>query len=365
MFGFSASAPTIYAGAYAAGRHPGDEAGTVRETLVVKEGLQSYIRTFGGTRNRWGDYSSVCVDPSDSQIFWVYNEYAEVQGSPTYLVGGGQEVGRWGTAWGRTRFCDADGGTCRTGGGGGYGEPHFKTWRGQRFDYHGECDIILLQSSTFESGLGLDVNIRTQIRHDFSYIASAALRIGTDVLEVLSGGVYYLNGVVDAAMPNAISGFTVSHRQPSDHQHDFVVDLGEGQGLYIKTYKHFVSVMIDKGQSTHFGDSIGLMGDFEMGQMLSRDGETVLNDPNTFGQEWQVLDTEPKLFQAFRLPQHPQVCTLPPPKTVSRLRRRLLESSIEVLAAEEACAHWGEGKDDCIFDVLATGDLEMAAAGVY
>jgi hypothetical protein len=82
---------------------------------------------------------------------------------------------------------------------------------------------------------------------------------------VASEGVYYLNGVADAAMPNAISGFTVSHRQPSDHQHVFVLDLGKGEYLYIKTYKNFVSVLIRKGQSTHFGDSIGLMGDFEMG----------------------------------------------------------------------------------------------------
>jgi hypothetical protein len=29
------------------------------------------------------------------------------------------------------------------------------------------------------------------------------------------------------------------------------------------------------------------------------------------------------------------------------------------------CEHWGEGKDDCVFDVLATGDLEMAVAGSY
>jgi hypothetical protein len=49
----------------------------------------------------------------------------------------------------------------------------------------------------------------------------------------------------------------------------------------------------------------------------------------------------------------------------SRLRRRLSESSVTELAAEKACAHWGEGKDDCVFDVLTTGDLEMAVVGAY
>jgi cysteine-rich repeat protein len=59
-------------------------------------------------------------------------------------------------------------------GGGSQGDPRFKTWRGKHFDYHGECDLVLLHSSAFESGLGLDVYIRTKIRRDMSYISSAA-----------------------------------------------------------------------------------------------------------------------------------------------------------------------------------------------
>jgi hypothetical protein len=55
---------------------------------------------------------------------------------------------------------------------------------------------------------------------------------------------------------------------------------------------------------------------------------------------------------------------LPPPTKESRLRRRLVVSSIDELAAEEACAHRGEGQLDCIFDKL-TGDLKLAAAGAY
>jgi hypothetical protein len=72
------------------------------------------------------------------------------------------------------------------GGGGSHGDPHFNTWRGQHFDNHGECDLVLFQSPTFESGLGLAVHIRTQIRHGMPFISSVALRIGTDVLEVAS-----------------------------------------------------------------------------------------------------------------------------------------------------------------------------------
>jgi hypothetical protein len=128
------------------------------------------------------------------------------------------------------------------------------------------------------------------------------------------------------------------------------------------------SVLIEQGQSKHFGDSAGLMGDSRMGHMIARDGKTLIGDTNAFGQEWQVLDTEPSLFHTVRLPQHPpqQKCTLPPPMQTSQLRRRLLESSpIAKFTAKKACAHRGEGKAVCVFDVLTTGDLEMAAVGTY
>jgi hypothetical protein len=78
------------------------------------------------------------------------------------------------------------------------GDPHFKTWSGGHFDFHGMCDLVLLQSEIFGSGLGLDLHIRTTARRDLSYISSAALRIGPDVLEVESKGVSFLNGVAGA-----------------------------------------------------------------------------------------------------------------------------------------------------------------------
>jgi hypothetical protein len=214
--------------------------------------------------------------------------------------------------------------------------------------------------------LGLDVHIRTKLRRDMSYISSAALRIGSDVLEVESQGVYYLNGVAGAALPAEFSGFAFSHTQPTDKQHVFEVHLGGNERILVKTYKDFVSVLVKEGENKHFADSAGLMGDFRMGDMIARDGKTVIEDANAFGQEWQVLNTEPSLFHTVRFPQHPNGCTMPPPMQASQVRRRLLESSsIDELAAETACAHWGEGKDACVFDVLTTGDLEMALVGAY
>jgi hypothetical protein len=177
-------------------------------------------------------------------------------------------------------------------------------------------------------------------------ISSAVLRVGSDVLEVESQGLYYLNGVANAELPSEFSGFAFSHTQPTDKQHVFEVYLGGRERIKLKTYKDFVSVLIEQGTSKNYGSSVGMMGDFGAGRKLARDGQTVLNDWNTFGQEWQVLGTEPTLFRTVRFPQHPQKCIMPTPKTSDMLRRRLLEtSSVDELAAEKACEHWGEQRE--------------------
>jgi hypothetical protein len=102
-FGFSASAPTIYAGAFVTGRGPFDEPGSVRSSEVVHEGIAPYKRFFSGTRNRWGDYTGAALDPSNDSFFWVFNQYADEVGNPTD-GSQGYEDGRWRTTWGRVKF---------------------------------------------------------------------------------------------------------------------------------------------------------------------------------------------------------------------------------------------------------------------
>jgi hypothetical protein len=100
-FGFSASASTIFCGAYVTGRQPADPAGTVQTSQTVRAGTDFYVRTLGTGRNRWGDYSGISFDPSDDSVFWVYNKFADTRGTPTNPP---PEDGRWGTAWGPCSF---------------------------------------------------------------------------------------------------------------------------------------------------------------------------------------------------------------------------------------------------------------------
>ena len=96
--GFSASASSIFPSSYFAVRSPADPAGTIRPSQLLRAGTDFYIRTFGGPRNRWGDYTSVAVDPNDA-CFWVYNKHAVTRG---VLISG--EEGMYGTAFGE--YCN-------------------------------------------------------------------------------------------------------------------------------------------------------------------------------------------------------------------------------------------------------------------
>jgi hypothetical protein len=96
--GFAASGPTYYPGAYYAGRLATDPPGTLQAAGTLGAGLDYYYRAFGGSRNRWGDYSGIALDPADEVTLWVYNEYATTRG--TVLGSYPLEDGRWATQWG-------------------------------------------------------------------------------------------------------------------------------------------------------------------------------------------------------------------------------------------------------------------------
>jgi len=72
---YSRSGLTEYPGAYVSGRKKNDPLG-LSSSVTMKEGAGNYVLTFSGTRNRWGDYSGIAVDPSDSTTMWAHTEYA-------------------------------------------------------------------------------------------------------------------------------------------------------------------------------------------------------------------------------------------------------------------------------------------------
>jgi len=250
-----------------------------------------------------------------------------------------------------------------------YGDPHFKTWAGLNYDYHGICDLVMLSHPEFNGGLGMDIHLRAKKTKQWSYISTAVVRIGRDTFEVAGkkdGNTQLLNMVEvknkewDQNSVN-IGRFPISYTPHFSNQREYVIDLGKKEYIHLKTWKDMVRVDIVVNHETNtFGGSLGLMGSYPEGIMLGRNGKAIIPEFNNFGQEWQVLSSEPNNFHVVEGPQHPSKCVIP---SKSAMRRRMAQSIISRQEAEIACAKIGVDEFDlCVFDVMAIGDTDSAGA---
>ncbi|HWS54060.1 MAG TPA: lamin tail domain-containing protein, partial [Pyrinomonadaceae bacterium] len=106
LLGFSEFESDDYADAGYALRLATDAPGTMRDPVIYKEGEDYYEKTFGGSRNRWGDYSHAVVDPSNDRDLWTIQEYARPR---VGLTGLDQNDSRWGTWWAKVSLPAAEG----------------------------------------------------------------------------------------------------------------------------------------------------------------------------------------------------------------------------------------------------------------
>jgi Ca2+-binding RTX toxin-like protein len=86
LIGYSFSGPSAYASSVYAEIPAG---GTTLQNslyLTTGQGADTNLDTDG--RVRWGDYSSVSIDPSDNRSFWVFNQYATNSNEWATTVGG-------------------------------------------------------------------------------------------------------------------------------------------------------------------------------------------------------------------------------------------------------------------------------------
>jgi len=256
-----------------------------------------------------------------------------------------------------TRLCDCDKLDPRT-----EGDPHFKTWAGDHYDFHGVCDLVWMKNPEFGNGLGMDIHIRTARMGMWSYISNAAIRIGEDIFEIVGGQVeknIWINGVAGepteiSNVASTLSGFPIYFKQMSNNQREFVIDLGESQLIILKSWKSFVSIEVKNPEHKDFKNSVGLVGSFPQGTKIARDNISVVDEMDTFGQEWQVLASEKNVFHNIVGPQHPEHCDIP---SHSEMRRRLGDSIVTTEQAKKACASVNkDAMDLCIFDVMATND---------
>ncbi len=75
--GYSVSGGAIHPAVRYTGRVPSDPLGTMEGETSIIEGTGSQTRNL----NRWGDYSSMSIDPVDDCTFWYTNEYLQTNGT--------------------------------------------------------------------------------------------------------------------------------------------------------------------------------------------------------------------------------------------------------------------------------------------
>jgi len=233
--------------------------------------------------------------------------------------------------------------------------------------------MILLKDPDFANGLGIEVQIRTKLVRHWSYIKNAAVRIGTEILEVegnadASKKFRYWYNFDPRAKIDSIAGFPIifkNQNKGSNYKSGLEIDLSSiypDAKIVLDTWKEFVRVEFANPTEAAYGKSVGLLGNYHTGETLARDG-TVLDDFGSFGNNWQVLPSESMLFRIVEQPQFPKKCIEPEDPRGER-RRRLNEFSVTEEKAEAACASIADELDrkDCVYDIIATQDLEMAGA---
>ena len=75
--GISASSMSLFPSVYVAGRAATDPAGAMYGPMVLANGTGVQFSSY----HRWGDYSSMSVDPTDDCTFWYTQEYYATTGS--------------------------------------------------------------------------------------------------------------------------------------------------------------------------------------------------------------------------------------------------------------------------------------------
>ena len=231
-----------------------------------------------------------------------------------------------------------------------------------------------MNSKEFASGLGIRVHARTT-RVDnphvaYSYISSAAVKVGDDVLEVSQSGELFINGNEVYDESSSLAGYALIRFSKGAKKRIVVFSLDLLGGKLIKIHANIKAGMVFVDIEGYFGDSEGLLGAPQQkgSGLFSRDGMDDLSGHwNTYAEEWQVRNTEPKLFKdKNRIPQHPAGCVYKSKKKTNLRRRRLMDDRISVEDATRACADASDQmKEFCVFDVGASGDLDLALDTFY
>ncbi|CAJ1966543.1 unnamed protein product [Cylindrotheca closterium] len=236
---------------------------------------------------------------------------------------------------------------------GSNGDPHFKTWHNEHFASH-------------------DTGVTSRVP-SFIRIGNAILEIEGSALEFDSVTHYWINYEYQGELTE-FAGFPVKMfsqqgtaitKNRIEIDFEFYLSRTDKRLFFlpIRSLSRFLSRMQMKNR---LETSVVMLGDFNTGQTLARDGVTVLDDFTELGHEWQVLriPSGKHLFRVKRLHlKFPETCIDPEyprgdrRRCRCRRRRRLDCPFVSEEEAEAAC--YGlkdelDRKDCAVYDILAT-----------
>jgi len=207
-------------------------------------------------------------------------------------------------------------------------DPHFISWGGLLYDFHGGCDIVLVKNSCVE------IHLRTQRSGEvgWSSIQSVGIKIGSDIIEMKSDLTadsvewrYYINDSTlsnpydpDDALPQSkLGGWKMRLKRnksftklrlthPSNGGYIEVKRLGAGRGIFFG-FAVQIEALSNNVFDSCFADSVGMCSVYDKSDkgLYGRDG-TIITDTHkrqkdNFGQEWQVGPSDTSILSDISL----------------------------------------------------------------
>jgi len=186
-------------------------------------------------------------------------------------------------------------------------DPHFRTWHNYHYSYHGSCDMVFMKNSL------IDLHIRTENssndnRGFWSTPSSAAIRVGTDIVEVTQDRkIFYNSNRVTATAPLNIIRETHHIWKGLD---GITVFLSGGHFIFIQALDYSPSsnlqgIMVRASipgpgfhgvYRTPYPETKGMGGTWGKFGLVGRDGK-VLSSVDSFAQNWEVGIDDPIILR--------------------------------------------------------------------
>jgi hypothetical protein len=161
-----------------------------------------------------------------------------------------------------------------------------------------------------------------------------------------------------------MAGFSLTVQLTGPNSRRHIIHFGNGERIFINNFKEFIDIEVESPRSNEFAGAVGLLGSYNTGKKMARDGMTIIEDPDMFGQEWQVRPDDAQLFSIVEGPQYPTKCNMPKKLTGAERHLRALSKQISEEDAKKACANAKPSRMlNCIADVFGADDVDMA--GIY